>query len=340
MGLEGETPEGVETSSIKPRVKEMYKSHTLNLNSHHKITFQPDKHLIFHFRESLPQHPNGMRFSAYDKNGDLIATNEYFSIGGGFVVNEKTQLAANVFFKDRRIDHTSKIDPTNEAAHKVANDLADKRLPIQSETSLPDVSQQSSLKERELPSRVDSKFLTAALPFHNAESLLKICERENLTIAKVVFRNELQWRSPDEITGRTLNLWKVMDQSIQNGISSTEEYLPGQLKVRRRAPALHKRLMTGLADYAGFSSSPAGTPVVSNKKKDSTMIISGSNVTPIRPSRKSLPALDWISLYALAVNEENAAGGRVVTVIFISVYISYNIFRHLLMEQQVHSRQF
>ena len=64
MGLEGETPEGVDPKTIISRVDAMYESKMLTLNGSHQISFQPDKHLIFHFNQSLPQHPNGMRFSA------------------------------------------------------------------------------------------------------------------------------------------------------------------------------------------------------------------------------------------------------------------------------------
>lgn len=83
-----------------------------------------------------------------------------------------------------------------------------------------------------------------------------------------------------------------MNQSIQNGISSSQEYLPGGLRVKRRAPGLHQKLMRGLAEYSGINS-------------QSTLTKTGlalNNEQLIRPQR-SLPALDWISMYALAVNE-------------------------------------
>ena len=223
-----------------------------------------------------------MRFSVFDEQGDLIATNEYFSIGGGFVVNEHTKLH-NVYYMDERVDHAKTVPATQESAQEAETMLTGIKVP-----------QETSSKTLEI---------TAALPFHNADSLLKVCQRENLSIAQVVFKNELQWRSADEITARTLNIWHVMNQSIINGISSQEEYLPGKLRVKRRAPGLHRKLMTGLADYAGFNTLPE--PVV-----NAGGILAR---TPTRPKRKSLPALDWISLYAIAVNEENAAGGRVVT---------------------------
>ncbi|KAL2913683.1 hypothetical protein HK105_206843 [Polyrhizophydium stewartii] len=317
MGLEGETPEGVDTKSILPRVESMYTNKILNLNGRHAITFIPDKHLIFHFRESLPQHPNGMRFSAYDNNGDLIATNEFFSIGGGFVVNEETQLADNVYYKDNRVDHADKVDTSR-------TDVPPSIVPTGTEPSAAGASQPGSgaasndvSQSALLAAKTKSQTITAALPFTDAESLLRVCERENMSIAQVVFRNELQWRSAEEVIARTLNLWNVMNASIQNGISSEDEYLPGQLRVRRRAPGLHRRLMAGLAEYAGFGSTPNGTQGVRFSadlaKPKHGSVQPAHAAPPTRPSRRSLPALDWISLYALAVNEENAAGGRVVT---------------------------
>ncbi|KAJ3303240.1 hypothetical protein HDV03_004067 [Kappamyces sp. JEL0829] len=293
MGLEGETPEGVNPKTILSRVDEMYKMKKLKLNGTHEISFIPEKHLLFHFNQFLPQHPNGMRFSAYDKEGELIATNEFFSIGGGFVVNDKTQLEANAYYLDQRIDHVENVEPT-PSSHTEAELMMSKALEKNSAASPP------------AQTRLESKLVTAALPFHNAQSLIQICETQNISIAQVVFQNELQWRSADEITARTLHIWDVMNQSIQNGISASEEYLPGGLRVKRRAPGLHAKLMRGLAEYA----LGAGANRVS--KTAVTLGPEKLKEAPIRPQR-SLPALDWISLYALAVNEENASGGRVVT---------------------------
>ncbi|RKO87272.1 serine dehydratase-like protein, alpha subunit, partial [Blyttiomyces helicus] len=122
--------------------------------------------------------------------------------------------------------------------------------------------------------------------------------------------------TPEEVKARTLNLWNVMNQSIQNGITSNAEYLPGKLKVRRRAPSLYKNLMKGFADYAGFSQSPSqAQPAAKGAVSgiNGTDIIPAAGVRMPRSFKRSLPALDWISLYAIAVNEENAAGGIVVT---------------------------
>jgi L-serine deaminase len=280
-----------DTQSIPKRIKDIYELETLKLNGEHVIKFNPTKHLIFHFAEYLPSHPNGMRFSCYDKQGDMIATNEYYSIGGGFVVNDQLRMN-NVYFKDERVDHVTKIEPTPEAKEEAKAEL-------------------DSIKDSQVDthSKHTSSFITAALPFYDADSLLKLCHKENLSIAQVVFKNELQWRTAEEITSRTLNIWNVMNQSIMNGILSTEIFLPGQLKVKRRSPGLHRRLTQSLADFAGFSTLPTNETIVRPSSNPNTP----STHVQIRPKRKHLPALDYLSLYAIAVNEENAAGGRVVT---------------------------
>jgi hypothetical protein len=84
--------------------------------------------------------------------------------------------------------------------------------------------------------------------------------------------------------------------------------LPGELKVKRRSPGLHRNLVKSLSDYAGFSISPLKT-----NSSPNPLIIAPSHNGQIRPKLKHLPALDYLSLFAIAVNEENAAGGRVVT---------------------------
>ncbi|KAJ3016634.1 UNVERIFIED_CONTAM: hypothetical protein HDU68_012109 [Siphonaria sp. JEL0065] len=162
------------------------------------------------------------------------------------------------------------------------------------------------------------------LPFTNAQSLLEVCQRENMSIAEVVFRNELQWRDAEDVKRRTLNLWNVMDSSIVNGITSAEEYLPGKLRVKRRAPFLHRKLVAGFADYAGLSLGPKHRPQIGNgnglengngkSEKQSELTLAYKDLARVpKEMKRHLPALDWISMYALAVNEENAAGGRVVT---------------------------
>lgn len=115
-----------------------------------------------------------------------------------------------------------------------------------------------------------------AHPFTTGDQLLAICRETGLSIAQVMMDNETSWRPESEVRTELLHIWSVMRECIDNG-TATEGVLPGGLKVRRRAPELHRRLRA-----------------------------EGSSEDPLR-------GMDWLTLYALAVNEENAAGGRVVT---------------------------
>ena len=208
-------------------------------------------------------------------------------------------MIANAYYLDKRIDHVEKINPTLESKEEA-------ELMLRKASS---VLVNSSATESVPSTRLEKKLITAALPFNNCESLVQICETKNISIAQVVFQNELQWRSADEIAARTIHIWNVMDMSIQNGINAEEEYLPGGLRVKRRAPGIHAKLIKGLADYA-LGRNTSNQPILKKGgvSTDSKLVQGGA----LRPDR-SLPALDWISVYALAVNEENAGGGRVVT---------------------------
>jgi L-serine dehydratase len=115
-------------------------------------------------------------------------------------------------------------------------------------------------------------------PFRTGDELLAICEREKTSIAGIMRRNERAWRTDAEIDAGLLRIWQVMQACVKRGCE-TGGTLPGGYKVRRRAPELHRQLT---APQVAGPSDP-------------------------------LIALDWVNLWALAVNEENAAGGRVVT---------------------------
>ena len=122
-----------------------------------------------------------------------------------------------------------------------------------------------------------SVMTTAPLPypFKSAADLLQMAADHRLTIWDLLLENESALRSPSEVRSGILHIWKVMQGCIDRGMN-TEGILPGGLNVRRRAPRLAARL----------------------REKGS--------VDPLAP-------LDWVTVYAMAVNEENAAGGRVVT---------------------------
>lgn len=91
MGLEGHRPQIIEPKTIKPRVKAIEKTKTLNLLSQHPIPFDIASQLIFRKKELLPLHPNGMRFTAVDDKGTVIFSREYYSTGGGFIINGSGQ---------------------------------------------------------------------------------------------------------------------------------------------------------------------------------------------------------------------------------------------------------
>jgi hypothetical protein len=87
----GSDPETIDTGTIPSRYAAIIENKALLLNGGHRIDYDMDKDMLWRYDLVLKTHPNGMRFSCFDENGDLLATNEYFSVGGGFVVNEKTQ---------------------------------------------------------------------------------------------------------------------------------------------------------------------------------------------------------------------------------------------------------
>jgi L-serine dehydratase len=98
--------------------------------------------------------------------------------------------------------------------------------------------------------------------------------------------NERAWRPERDVRERLLHLWGVMQECVESGCTRTEQTLPGGLRVRRRAPELRERLRRQEADARGAAGGPMLDP---------------------------LWAMEWVNLYALAVNEENASGGRIVT---------------------------
>jgi len=115
-------------------------------------------------------------------------------------------------------------------------------------------------------------------PFKSGDDLLAITERYKISIAEVMRRNEGHWRPEAETRAGLLKIWQVMQDCVSRGLK-TEGILPGGFKVKRRAPDLHRALTRN----------------------------------PEAALRDPLQVMDWVNLYALAVNEENAAGGRVVT---------------------------
>lgn len=220
MGLEGEAPETVEVDSIADRVMAIREGGKLRVLGRHSISFDYRHDLLMHRTESLPYHANGLRFTAWNATGDLLAQCVYYSVGGGFIVDEEAA-GADVIVEDS--------------------------------TPLP-------------------------YPFSSADELLQQCKSSGLSISSLMLENEKAWRSEGEVREQLLHIWQVMDACISRGVA-TEGIMPGGLKVKRRAAQLRRQL----------------------KSEQSSL------------GDASLNTMDWVTLYALAVNEENAVGGRVVT---------------------------
>jgi L-serine dehydratase len=115
-------------------------------------------------------------------------------------------------------------------------------------------------------------------PFHSGDELMQQCKTAGISIAELMRRNEQHWRSDADIDAGLHKIWAVMQACVERGCR-TQGVLPGGFKIKRRAADLHHKLRSN----------------------------------PEAALRDPLQVLDWVNLYALAVNEENAAGGRVVT---------------------------
>lgn len=115
-------------------------------------------------------------------------------------------------------------------------------------------------------------------PFDSAKELLRLCDETGLSVSGLMLENETTWHSEAQIHQQLNEIWQVMRNCIDKGCQS-EGVMPGGLKVKRRAAQMHRRLSSQIG-------SSSGDP---------------------------LSVLDWVTVFALAVNEENAMGGRIVT---------------------------
>jgi len=235
LGLAGHEPDTVDVETIPALLAAIRDGHRLPLGSDHAVAFDEKADLVFHRRQSLPLHANGMRFTAFGDDGNGFVERVYYSVGGGFVMSDEVL-----------------ADGTRQK--QIAPDT----------TVLP-------------------------FPFHSGADLLAITTREGCSIAEVMRRNERHWRSDAEVDAGLMKIWDVMQACVVRGCA-TDGVLPGGFKVRRRAADLHRQLSA--------ESDPSHPGPLSALRFD-----------PADP----LQVLDWVNLYALAVNEENAAGGRVVT---------------------------
>lgn len=138
--------------------------------------------------------------------------------------------------------------------------------------------------------QTSSQKVQLPFPINTAQELMHWCMKTGLSVSEVVLENENSWRPEQETKQGIINLWKVMQECIYRGCH-TDGLLPGGLDVKRRAASLNKKL-TGGRVYTDYE----------------------SWVKSIREGGNDFKyILDWVSCFALAVNEENASFGRVVT---------------------------
>ena len=220
LGLSGKRPDAIDPDEADTIVGTVRESGRILLGGTRDIGFDEPRDMLFLQRERLPHHSNGMRFTAYDCEGQALESRTSYSVGGGAVVDEAA-IARNA--------------------------------PPEGVWDVP-------------------------YNYHSADQLLAITEREKLAIADVARANERVLHSDEEINRRLGAIVAAMSGCIDRGMA-VDGILPGGLKVKRRAPALHRLLI---------------------ERAERTL-------------SDPLTVLDWVNLWALAVNEENAAGGRVVT---------------------------
>ncbi|MFP4262029.1 MAG: L-serine ammonia-lyase [Halomonas sp.] len=127
---------------------------------------------------------------------------------------------------------------------------------------------------------LDTDHIELPYDFQTADELLRLCREHDLRISELMLENEKAWRSEAEIREGLCRIWQAMQACVEKGLEA-EGVLPGGLNVKRRARALHERMLASTDDHSLIAT--------------------------------TMSAMDWVNLYALAVNEENAAGGRMVT---------------------------
>jgi L-serine dehydratase len=220
LGLSGFLPATIDPDAADAALEQVRATGRLALGGGPEIDFDETRDILWAGRERLPQHPNALSFRAYAADGAMLDQRLYFSIGGGFVLDED-ELGANT-------------------------------TPV-----------------RAIPE---------PYPFTSGAELLEQAEQAGLTIAALMFANETAVRAPAEVEAGLDAIFAAMEACIERGVRQ-EGCLPGGLKVRRRARQIH-------SDLIGKMERNISDP---------------------------LAALDWVNLWALAVNEENASGGRVVT---------------------------
>ncbi|KAF7973642.1 hypothetical protein HWV62_14718 [Athelia sp. TMB] len=275
LGLEGSDPETIDTGTIPSRYTSILEGKSLLLGGKHKIKYDMDRDMLWRWDQVLKTHPNGMRFACFGPEGELLAVNEYYSVGGGFVVNDKTkgELAVcfwyyllnsrplvdeNLFYKgvDKSAVHGARLSQTSSLTEPLLS------APAQDgDTSGTQAgpSQSAAPHKEERPPYVFKTEITMFYPGLAMPHLQRIGQRGSVGPSI---------EAPDYQETATFD-----SDSARAG--------PGN-----HGRSLRPTRVVGSLDHA---------------------------VLPMHPRKTMIPAVDFLSCYAIAVNEVNASGGRIVT---------------------------
>ncbi len=266
LGLSGDDPETSDTSTIDARVDAMKEARRIRLSTgvageSHGVDFDYARDIVFHMSESLPAHPNGIRFTAQLDDGASLSET-YYSIGGGFITKEGEQSSGRT-----QVKLPFPIDKAEDLARYCRGEQA---------------------------ARPSGRASVAAPT--NGQALAHARAACSLSIPQVVLANEQAWRPESEVRAGLLRIWRTMAECIYRGCH-TDGVLPGGLNVTRRAATMNRKLIQGWGSSGRceYDDLDGWLELVRHSTRDFQQI------------------LRWVSTFALAVNEENAAFGRVVT---------------------------
>lgn len=321
LGLEGCRPDAVDGNELTARRTRMAETGEIILGDSTgngvELEFT-EADMVKRPLTVLPRHTNALTLAVFDEAGQTLAEETYYSVGGGFVTSEtefveKEQAAEALVSTETALaeaaaDEGAVGDAVSGAggvgaagaggaagrAGEESDDLdvaalTDDSLYVEDaddadegfddepdDPSNADEDQVFAVAEAVVDAELEAASEELPFPFHSGVELLEQCRTNELSIAELMLANERTMRDEDEIRHGLLHIYSVMEECASNSLDRSG-HLPGGLKVRRRAHDWYLKL----------------------KAED--------------PDRDPKFYLEWVNLVAMAVNEENASGGRVVT---------------------------
>ncbi|WP_166969468.1 L-serine ammonia-lyase [Brevibacterium atlanticum] len=276
LGLEGCRPDIVEANELTSRRTRMSETGTIILGDATGNGVElpfTEDDMVKRPLTVLPRHTNALTLTAFDASGETLAEETYYSVGGGFVTSETEFLE-----KERAAEAAAGTSGDAESAGGSggpAGSVGDEPESGVVATGGGDGTE-FAVSESVIEAVLESSSEELPYPFHSGAELLQRCADNDMSITEIMYANERSMRSEDEIRHGLLHIYSVMEECASASLDRSG-HLPGGLKVRRRAHDWYLKL----------------------KAED--------------PNRDPGYYLEWVNLIAMAVNEENASGGRVVT---------------------------